>query len=33
MPVTMKDIAKELGVSVVTVSKVMRHHSNVVRKT
>jgi LacI family transcriptional regulator len=33
MPVTMKDIAKELGVSVVTVSKVMRGHSDIGTET
>ena len=29
MPVRMKDIAKDLGVSVVTVSKVLRNHSDI----
>jgi len=29
MAVTMKDIAQELGVSVVTVSKVMREHADI----
>jgi LacI family transcriptional regulator len=33
MPVTMKDIARELGVSVVTVSKVMRNHSDISDQT
>ena len=33
MPVTMKDIARELGVSVVTVSKVMRGHSDIGEET
>ncbi len=29
MPVTMKDIARELGVSIVTVSKVLRNHEDI----
>src|ERR1700694_3856705 len=29
MPITMKDIARDLGVSVVTVSKVLRNHSDI----
>ena len=29
MAVTMKDIARELGLSVVTVSKVIRNHSDI----
>ncbi len=29
MPVTMKDIANDLGVSIVTVSKVLRNHSDI----
>jgi len=29
MPVTLKDIARELGVSVVTVSKVLRNHTDI----
>ncbi len=29
MPVTMKDIARDLGVSVVTISKVLRNHSDI----
>ncbi|MBI1788718.1 MAG: LacI family DNA-binding transcriptional regulator, partial [Acidobacteria bacterium] len=29
MPVRMKDIAKDLGVSVVTVSKVLRNHRDI----
>jgi len=33
MAVRMKDIAKDLGVSVVTVSKVLRHHSDISDKT
>jgi LacI family transcriptional regulator len=33
MPVTMKDIARELGVSVVTVSKVLRNHEDIGEKT
>jgi len=33
MAVTMKEIARDLGVSVVTVSKVLRHHSDISRKT
>src|SRR5262249_42858480 len=33
MPVTMKDIARGLGVSVVTVSKVLRNHSDVGAET
>src|SRR6476646_10636435 len=33
MPVTMKDIARDLGVSVVTVSKVLRNHDDISRKT
>jgi LacI family transcriptional regulator len=33
MSVTMKDIARELGVSVVTVSKVMRNHSDISAET
>jgi LacI family transcriptional regulator len=33
MPVRMKDIARELGVSVVTVSKVLRHHSDIGEET
>ena len=33
MAVTMKDIARELGVSVVTVSKVVRNHSDIGEET
>jgi len=33
MAVTMKDIARDLGVSVVTVSKVIRHHSDIGEET
>lgn len=33
MPVRMKDIAKDLGVSIVTVSKVLRNHSDISRET
>ena len=33
MPVTMKDIARDLGVSVVTVSKVLRDHSDISAET
>jgi LacI family transcriptional regulator len=33
MPVTMKDIARELGVSVVTVSKVVRNHADIGEET
>lgn len=33
MPVTMKDIARELGVSVVTVSKVLRNHEDIGEET
>lgn len=33
MAITMKDIAKDLGVSVVTVSKVLRNHSDISAKT
>jgi LacI family transcriptional regulator len=33
MSVTMKDIARELGVSVVTVSKVMRNHADIGEET
>lgn len=33
MPVTMKDIAKDLGLSVVTVSKVLRNHSDISEAT
>jgi len=33
MPITMKDIARELGVSVVTVSKVLRNHSDIGEET
>ncbi len=33
MPVTMKDIARDLGVSVVTVSKVIRGHSDISEDT
>jgi LacI family transcriptional regulator len=33
MPVTMKDIARELGVSVVTVSKVLRNHEDIGKET
>jgi LacI family transcriptional regulator len=33
MPVTMKDIAEELGLSVVTVSKVIRNHSDIGEQT
>jgi LacI family transcriptional regulator len=33
MPVRMKDIARELGVSVVTVSKVVRNHSDISEET
>ena len=29
MPATMKDIARDLGVSVVTVSKVLRNHQDI----
>ena len=29
MPATMKDIASDLGVSIVTVSKVLRNHSDI----
>jgi len=29
MAITMKDIARDLGVSVVTVSKVLRNHSDI----
>lgn len=29
MPATMKDIARDLGVSVVTVSKVLRNHPDI----
>ena len=33
MPVRMKDIARDLGVSVVTVSKVLRNHSDISEET
>ncbi len=33
MAITMKDIARDLGVSVVTVSKVLRNHSDISAKT
>jgi LacI family transcriptional regulator len=33
MPVTMKDIARDVGVSVVTVSKVLRNHQDISDKT
>jgi len=33
MAATMKDIARDLGVSVVTVSKVLRHHADISLKT
>lgn len=33
MPVRMKDIAQDLGVSVVTVSKVLRNHSDISKET
>ena len=33
MAVTLKEIAKELGVSVVTVSKVLRNHEDISKKT
>ncbi len=33
MPVTMKDIARDLGVSVVTVSKVLRNHDDISEAT
>ena len=33
MAVRMKDIARELGVSVVTVSKVLRNHSDIGEET
>ncbi len=33
MPVRMKDIARELGISVVTVSKVLRNHPDIGEKT
>lgn len=33
MPVTLKDIAKDLGVSVITVSKALRDHSDISRET
>ena len=33
MPVRMKDIARDLGVSVVTVSKVLRNHSDISQET
>src|ERR1700747_1624194 len=33
MPTTMKDIARDLGVSVVTVSKVLRNHSDISTET
>ncbi len=33
MPVTMKDIAGDLGVSIVTVSKVLRNHSDISEAT
>ena len=33
MPVRMKDIARDLGVSVVTVSKVLRNHSDIGEET
>ncbi|HEY9141145.1 MAG TPA: LacI family DNA-binding transcriptional regulator, partial [Bryobacteraceae bacterium] len=33
MAVTMKDIARELGLSVVTISKVIRNHSDISEET
>jgi LacI family transcriptional regulator len=33
MATTMKDIARDLGVSVVTVSKVLRNHSDIGEQT
>ena len=33
MPVRMKDIAKELGLSVVTISKVLRNHPDIAEET
>ncbi len=33
MPVRLKDIAKDLGVSIITVSKVLRNHSDISEKT
>src|SRR4051795_10205823 len=33
MPVRMKDIARDLGVSVVTVSKVLRNHTDIGEET
>ncbi len=33
MPVTMKDIARDLGVSVVTISKVLRNHDDISEET
>ena len=33
MPVRMKDIARDLGVSVVTVSKVLRNHGDIGEET
>jgi LacI family transcriptional regulator len=33
MPVTMKDIARDLGLSVVTISKVLRNHSDISEAT
>jgi LacI family transcriptional regulator len=33
MPVTMRDIARDLGLSVVTVSKVLRNHSDISKAT
>ena len=33
MPVRMKDIARDLGVSVMTVSKALRHHTDISEKT
>src|SRR6188474_1404055 len=33
MPVRLKDIAKDLGVSVVTVSKVLRNHQDIGEET
>ena len=33
MPTTMKDLARDLGVSVVTISKVLRNHSDIGEET
>src|ERR1035438_2968891 len=33
MPVRLKDIARELGLSVVTISKVLRNHPDIAEKT